>query len=271
MQLQHNSKTTAFASWGQPIAMDSNQSWQFTLGPLTLYLQKKQTEWLLGFTRAAETDDRYQLCSQQIDQLPALDNLQRFVFREAPSQFCLTPKLLDRPVVVKTRTPLSIPPAQQAVFYISSPVVVEVSLQQPGCNLIDIASQRLSDTWFGPSTLHGELCYADKTQARHNRAELPARPHRAVTAVTIENNATTMLMLEKLSIPVPYLALYRLPDGMLWTDPITLAHDGNLALTRFKISKQLPDGVKEADRIAGPRQIIEKQGLIRAFTGMFND
>lgn len=271
MQPQHSINTAACAPWGLPIAMDSGQNWQYTLGPLTLYLQKQQTEWLLGFTRAAETDDRNQLCSKQIDQLPALDNLQRFVFRESPAQFSVKPKLLDRPVVVKTRTPLSIPPAQQAVFYISSPIVVEVSLQQPECNLLDIASQRLSDTWFGPSTLHGELCYADKTQARHNRADLPARPHRAVTAITIENNATTMLVLEKLSIPVPYLALYGLPDGTLWTDPITLVHDGNLALTRFKISKHLPAGVKEADRIAGPRQIIEKQGLIRAFTGMFND
>jgi hypothetical protein len=234
-------------------------------------MQRLPTEWLLGFSRNAEQDEHRQLQSSCIGQLPDLDNLQRFVFKQGPAQFCLSPKLLDRPMVVKTRTQLSIPPAQQAVFYISSPVVIEVNLQQPACYLCDIASQRLSDTWFGPSTLHGELCYADKTQARHNRADLPVRPHRAVTAVTIENNAETMLVIDKLSIPLPYLALYGLDDGSLWTDPITLQHDGNHALTRFKISKQLPAGVSAATRIAGPRQHIEKQGLIRAFTGMFND
>ena len=271
MQPQHSNNTTALTPWWLPITLDSGQSWQYTLGPLTLYLQRLRTEWLLGYTRLSEQEDRYQVLSRSIKQLPELDNIQRFVFRESPSQFCLTPKLLDRSVVVKTRTQLSIPPAQQAVFYISSPVVIDVSLQQPGCSLAEIASQRLSDTWFGPSTLHGELCYADKTQARHNRADLPARPHRAVTAITIENNADSMLVLDKLSIPVPYLALYGLNDGMLWTDPITLQHEGNHALTRFKISKHLPAGVTAAARIAEHRQHIEKQGLIRAFTGMFND
>lgn len=271
MQPQHSNTTPALSPWWLPVALEFGQSWQYTLGPLTVYLQRLSTEWLLGFSRSAEQDDRYKLVSRSIKQLPELDNLQRFIFRQAPAQFCLTPKLLDRPVVVKTRTGLSIPPAEQAVFYISSPVVINVGLQQPASSLAEITSQRLSDTWFGPSTLHGELCYADKTQARHIRADLPLRPHRAITAITIENNANTMLVLDKLSIPVPYLAVYGLNDGTLWTDPITLLHDGNHALTRFKISKDLPTGITAAARVAEPRQHIEKQGLIRAFTGMFND
>ncbi|MDX1678861.1 DUF432 domain-containing protein [Arsukibacterium sp.] len=271
MQAQQTSNMPALSPWWLPVAVDCDQSWQYTLGPLTLYLQRLRAEWLLGYTVSQEFEDYHLLRSGSISRLPELENLQRFIFRQSPGQFCLKPTLLDRPVVVKTRKQLNIPPGEQAVFYISSPVVVEVALQQPDCKLADITSQRLSDTWFGPSTLHGELCYADRTRARHNRAELSARPHRAVTAVTIENNADTMLVLDKLSIPVPYLALYGLADGSLWTDPITLHHDGNHALTRFKISRQLPEGVTEQDRISAPRQAIEKQGLIRAFTGIFND
>jgi hypothetical protein len=271
MQPQHSNTTPALSPWWLPVSLECGQMWQYTLGPLTLYVQRMRTEWLLGYTRQNDPEARYQLHNHSIARLPELNNLQRFIFRDSPAAFCLMPTLLDRPVVVKTRTPLSIPPAEQAVFYISSPVVIDVSLQQPTCRLIEVASQRLSDTWFGPSTLHGELCYADKTQARHNRAELPARPHRAVTAVTIENNANTMLILDKLSIPVPYLAVYGLPDGSLWTDPITLQHEGNHALTRFRIGKNLPSGVTAAARLTAPRQHIEKQGLIRAFTEMFND
>lgn len=271
MQSQNSNNAPALSPWWLPVDVDSGQSWQYTLGPLTLYLQRLRSEWLLGHTILHEQDNRFLLRSRSISQLPELDNLQRFIFRESPAQFCLKPRLLDRSVVVKTRKQVSIPPGQQAVFYISSPVVVEVTVQQPDCKLADINSQRLSDTWFGPSTLHGELCYADKTQARHIRAELPARPHRAVTAITIENNADTMLVLDKLSIPVPYLAVYGLADGSLWTDPITLHHDGNHALTRFKISKHLPAGVAATDRLTEPRQHIEKQGFIRAFTGIFND
>ncbi len=271
MQRQLSNNTPETGPWWRPVRLDSGQCWQYTLGPLTLYLQRLRGEWVLGSTREIGREHGETLLSQAIHKLPELDNLQRFIFREPPSHFCLTPRLLDRPVVVKTHTPVSIPPTEQAVFYISSPVMITINLQQPDCTLYELASQRLSDTWFGPSTLHGELCYADKTHARNNRADLPVRPHRAVTAVTIENNADSMLILDKLSIPVPYLAVYGLNDGSIWTDPITLQHDGNHALTRFKITKQLPDGVTPAARITAPRQHIEKHGLIRAFTGMFND
>ena len=264
-------KPAALQPWWHKMSLATDQCWFFSIGPLQLYLRRLSNEWQCCFEQQKETEDRYLMLSNSTQCLPPDLSTQRFIFKKSPEQFSLTPVLLDRPVVIKTRQPVSIPPGEQALFYISSPVCVKLSLHQPDCVLQEIPTQRLSDTWFGPSTQQGELCYAAKTHARHSRAEVPLRPHRAVTPVTIENKSDQLLTINKLSIPVPFLAVYGLADGTLWTDPISLQHDGNHALTRFKISKQAPEGCTAADLLSQPRLQVEKHGLIRAFTDIFSD
>lgn len=256
--------------WWQPQTLALNACWQASIGPLTLYFKRCQQEWLFSFERHEQTDTLYSIYSQSAACLPELLTAQRFIFRHSPSAFRLTPKLLERALVIKTRQPVSIPAGEQTVFYISSPVCILLSVEQPQTPLLEIPVQRLSDTWFGHSTQQGELCYADKTHARQSLAELPLRPHRAVTAVTIENRSEKMLTIDKISIPLPYLALYGRSDGSLWTDPITLQHESHSSLTRFKIGKALPAGLTSADLLTAPRELPDKHSLVRAFTGIFS-
>ena len=79
-----------------------------------------------------------------------------------------------------------------------------------------------------------------------------------------------MLGIDKLSIPLPYLALYGGDDGSLWTDPITLQHENLTSLTRFQLNQQLPQGITSRHQLAAPASTPDKHGLIRAFTGIFN-
>lgn len=256
--------------WWQPRPLALEACWQCTVGPLTLYFKRGLHEWQFSFERMESRDTPYSTCSQSAVCLPELLTSQRFIFRHSPTTFRLTPTLLERPLVVKTRQPVSIPPGEHCVFYISSPVCIAVSLEHPDTPLLELPVQRLSDTWFGASTQHGELCYADKTQARHNLADIPQRPHRAITAVTIENRSNTMLTIDKISIPLPLLAVYGHHDGNLWTDPITLQHEGESQLTRYKITKDLPAGLSRADLLAEARHQPDKHHFIRAFTGIFS-
>lgn len=256
--------------WWQPQALALDECWQYRIGPITLYFKRCLQEWQLSFERQEQAEPDFSTVSQSAACLPELLTAQRYIFRHSPTSFRLTPKLLERPVVIKTRQPVSIPAGEQNVFYISSPVCIQISVEQPDTPLQEIPVQRLSDTWFGASTQHGELCYADKTHARQSLAEIPARPHRAVTAVTIENRSDNMLTIDKISIPLPYLALYGRKDGTLWTDPITLQHEGHSSLTRFRISKDLPAGLTSADMLTAPRQQADKNSFVRAFTGIFS-
>ncbi|GHG76818.1 hypothetical protein GCM10010919_31970 [Alishewanella longhuensis] len=262
--------TAILSQWWQPQALALDECWQYSVGPITLYFKRCLQEWQFSFERQDQAETNFSTVSQSAVCLPELLTSQRFIFRHSPTSFRLTPKLLERPVVIKTRQPVSIPAGEQNVFYISSPVCIQVSLEQPQTILLEISIQRLSDTWFGASTEHGQLCYADKTHARQSLAEIPARPHRAVTAVTIENRSDKMLTIDKISIPLPYLAIYGRNDGSLWTDPITLQHEGDSSLTRFKISKELPAGLSSADLLTAPRELPDKNNLVRAFTGIFS-
>ncbi|GGW69831.1 DUF432 domain-containing protein [Alishewanella tabrizica] len=280
----------ALAPWWHPQSLALDECWHYTIGPIALYFKRGQQEWQFSVApsesavlatpqanqsvvAALETQrvlTTSHVVSKPIACLPELLTSQRYVFRHSPTAFRLTPKLLERPVVVKTRQPVSIPAGEQCVFYISSPVCIQVSLEQPVTPLFEMPIQRLSDTWFGSSTQHGQLCYADKTQARQSLTDIPARPHRAVTAVTIENRSDKMLTIDKISIPLPFLALYGRDDGTLWTDPITLLHEAHGSLTRFKIDKTLPPGVSTVDMLTPPREMPDKHSLVRAFTGIFS-
>jgi hypothetical protein len=234
-------------------------------------LQRSADEWLLAWERFDDLREHYRVSGELVEGIPESFNVTRFVFRKSPDSFCLKPRLLERPVVVKTTQPVHVPPGENITFFISSPVCVSIELVKPHIVLQEVPVLRLSDTWFGSSTRIGELCYAAKTHARNSKEEVPLRPHRAVTPVTIHNKSDELLAIEKLSIPVPFLSVYGLADGTLWTDPVSLEHTAGHQLATLKIGRNLPAGATAADRLATPRTPMQKGGLVRAFASMFSD
>ena len=252
--------------WWQPIHLESGRCWHYMVGPLSLYLQRRKSEWLLAWENRPDAQERYKVISESVATLPDGLSVSRYVFQNSPAAFCLKPRLLDRPVVVKTNHPVIIPPGEEITFFISSPVYVSVELREPAMTLQEIATLRLSDTWFGPSTRVGELCYAAKTHARNDKSEVPLRPHRAVTPVTIHNRSQELLAIEKLSIPVPFLAVYGQDDGTLWTDPVSLEHTEGNQLATLKIGRK-PYG---AEPLSAARTPPQRTNVVRAFINMFS-
>jgi hypothetical protein len=129
--------------------------------------------------------------------------------------------------------------------------------------------QRLSDTWFGPSTREGELCYAARTHARNHLEQVPRRPHRAVTPVKVRNEAATLLPIEKLSLPVPMLSVYGDPQGGLWSEEVHLTRAADSDMASLRVVPGRPTFVTTADRLSGPRTEPGRGGLVRAFTDLF--
>lgn len=266
-----DSKTPAEDStlqpWWLPQTLAPNQRWRCSIGPLSVYLERRQEDWFLAWETQEELPEPQRVLGETWQQLPETLVQNRYVFRRAPTQFCLKPRLLDRPLVVRTHQPVKIPPGESITFYISSPVVVVVDLLNPATFLEELVTVRLSDTWFGPSTREGELCYAAKTHARNSREEVPLRAHRAITPVTIRNRSEQLLAIEKLSIPLPFLAVYGLDDGSLWTDPVTLEHSHNEALAKLELGSRTDAGTALSQaRVPG-----HSNRLVRAFTSIFSD
>jgi len=253
--------------WWHPHNLSIGETWHCAVGPLSLYLQRREWEWALAWERKEEFDERGKTISESLAELPEALTVSRYVFSETPPAFVLKPTLLERPLVVKTRQPVRVPPGQHVTFYISAPVRVSVELEEPSLNLDIIPSLALSDTWFGPNTREGDLCFSARTHARNNRAELPLRPHRAVTPVAIHNHSTQILTIDKLSIPLPLLSTYGGSDGALWTNAISLTHTEDNPLAQLDIGPQ-PEGL---DLITPAQEAIQRDGFVRAFTSFFSD
>ena len=264
-------QTLMQAPWWQPVSPPP-ASWQhWHLGFLSLYFQRREQDWLLAWILEPGSDPvdelNHQWLLQRVEDLPEGLIPSRYSFARAPAELHLKPRLLDRPVVFKTYQPVHVPPGEKVTFYISSPVCVSLELAKPAMTLLELPSQRLSDTWFGPSTREGELCYGAKTRARISLDDLPLRPHRAVTPVTIHNRAEEILAIDKLSIPVPLLAVYADDKQGLWTQSVKLEHTQGENLAALTIGKA-PPGLK---CLSPARESGQAGKLVRAFTRLFSD
>lgn len=256
--------------WWQTRELRQGSRLVLELGPMRLELGHGDGEWLLWSKAGAEgaAAGRSRIAVRR--GLPE-EVHERFVHDGPDRQVTLAPVLGDRPVVARPRQPVYLLARQEVTFYLSTPVWLKILVGSPQMTLRELATVRLSDTWFGPSTRVGELCYANRTHARRNLGELPLRPHRAITPLRIRNNAQEALPLEKISLPVPMLPLFGADDGSLWTQRATLVRDevSDLASVRIESTKDnLDPHGRPLARIAAPRH-ENPPAVVRAFSTFF--
>ena len=201
---------------------------------------------------------------------PREDSLRRrYGFREAPPEVGLQPRLATRPIIVNPEAPLSLPGGEEVTVFAGSPLWIRLEAGDPPQALLEEPSFRPSDTWFGPDTREGELCFAGRTRARIHLENIVPVPHRAITAVHIVNRASGLLDFEKLQLPVPHLSLYEGEGGQLWTESIRLERDEDGDFAKLHVGSGPPPVAGESRRLSGPRTEPEKRHLFHAFGRMF--
>ena len=262
--------TQSPSTWWGKFNFEQKQSKQWCIGPLNLIVRRLNNEWQIAHERSDDIKLNWKIVNTE--QLPeTLDNNSRYVFQETTGQLTITPLLADRPVIARPRMPFNLPAGEEATLYVSSPLWLKLATGQSSeKELEDIAIQRPSDTWFGPSTQEGELCYASATHCRLNLDELPPQAHRAITPVLIRNNADTVLVVERLNLPAPLLPLYTDAANQLWTPKITLIRERDGDLAQLKIDDKAPDAASQAEQISSPRNDATDNALFRAFNTVFS-
>lgn len=253
--------------WWKAVEVAPDRSLEFSIGTLRLMLGHGQNEWLLGL--ADEAGEEVTRARPRIRRrLPETVD-ERYVYAGDSNQVTLTPLLADRPVVIRPNQPVFLLSGQTITLYLSTPVWLKIEIGSPPVLLKEFPVVRLSDTWFGPSTRVGELCYAGRTHAWIRLGDLPQRPHRAITPLEIRNDSSSPLPLEKISLPVPMLSLYGGDNGSLWTQRVSLTREGQSDLATVKIESRLPEAETELSRLAGPREEGSRSGMTRAFSLLF--
>lgn len=252
--------------WWGDYELEVEQSAKWEIGPLRFWLRRSPSEWRLAH-RWSEADHVGWNFRPSV-RWPEDDvDTERFAVSETDGRVNLRPRPSDRAVVVRPNTPLRVLPGHRAAIYISSPLWVEVGISGPSetASLRELATKRLSDTWFGATTREGELSYALKTNARTTLSEMPRAQYRLLTQVVVENEAEDPLLVERLSLPVPFLSIFQAQSGDLWSEEVHMLRTKDGDIAELVVREGPPEEASDAVRLTEPRQIAEKGHLFHAF------
>lgn len=258
------------AWWGDyELGVDESAQWR--IGPLQLYIERRRAEWLIH--QLSSDDARDVLCEVEVpteSKIPPQVTSRRFVQRATGGRITLSGRLADRPVVIKPAVPLSVPGGEDVTLYVGSPVWVQIAVGDPPVHLLEIPSHRASDTWAGPNTREGLACYGSRTLAQVDFADCTIRPHRAITEVQVRNHAADTLVIEQIQLPAPLLALYGGEGGVLWTQSVTLTRDNRENAARLTIGDAAPaiDGALKL--IGEPRKLADDNMIAQVFNRLWN-
>lgn len=242
-----------------PIACLPNQAEQVELGTLHVTLQRSTNDITTSFEYP---DDEFWNGGD------GWENQWRTLLTESASEIALRPLCPPRNIVAKPILDLYVPSNSSVTLYIGYPAWVEI-VAAGEIVLADLATQLMAQTWLGPNNFTGELAFASPTQARLRRDNLPQTSHTIRSPVTIENDSEQQLHISRLSIPAPELPTYK-QGGRLWTAPITITCETDLAKARVEIGHDAPDFLGAADLVSKARINRRTNSISRAIGFLFD-
>lgn len=265
--------------WWGSFSLAEEHAGRWRVGPGTVWIYRARHEWRIVHEQADDPlDDAAEIllpappeaAMPSLQETPPAARVSRFSFRQTDEHLTLAPALADRAVVMRPERPLYVPEGETVTLYVSTPLWMRVEVGQPARLLHEFPLYRPSDTWFGPSTQEGEICYAVRTTGRLKLETLPLRLHRAVTPLVVHNQAKDALLLEHVRLPVQYLSLFQAATDFLWTQTVTLDRDKDGDLATLHLGVGAPPEAPEARLIGDPRETSTANLIVRAFSTVFS-
>lgn len=255
-------------SWWTPTRLDTGEGMRWRIGPLELALLRMTSEWHVAWASGVDDGsvDSGSWSREAISELPELKHMERFAAGEAADELRLQPVVADRSLVARPRSPLFVLPGEQARVYVSSPLWVDIRVGAAARTLREVPVKRLSDTWFGPSTREGVVAYVLKTHARARLEEVLIRPYRCITPVMFRNRGRDVLLVDRLNLPIPYLALYEDDSRQFWTQAVALSRTTDDQLAELHVQGGPPSEASGAELVSEARSTATPNLLVRAFS-----
>jgi len=254
-----------------PVPLEQERDYYLCIGPLALWIRRSGDEWLLA--SGQRVDDAPTEAAAVAGEKPEEIEWTRFVLADESTTVQLLPVLPDRAVVVGSETAVKILPGNRALFFVSVPVWVRVTVvgkKKKRTALSEIETVKLSNTWFG-DPMTGELGYSLTTSARRTLEDSVPVGYRAVCPVLVKNAAAEPLDFQKLCIHVENLRVY---GGVkrLWTNEVTITYTGPDQPALLSFSDRPPALEEESvllseERIPVSKSLLKKGvGILKYFT-----
>lgn len=266
--------------WWGSFEFDEDHVGRWRVGPSTLWIYRSAQSWHLIQVESddslddsawIDTPKPIEQTDLSMDQLPDEAVVSRYSFQKTDAVCSLQAVLADRAIVVRPDIPLYVLAGEEVTLYVSTPLWIRVEVGSEARLLQELPSFRPSDTWFGPSTREGELCYSVKTAGRLRLENLPKRLHRAITPIHVRNHGSDALHIERVQVPVQYLSLFEGPDHFLWTQSVKLDREtaGHRATVRFD-ETGIPKEAGATTQLRGPRLHVRTNTIVRTLSSLFH-
>jgi hypothetical protein len=241
---------------------------RFRIGPCHLVVIRGDESWQVAVRYEEDLLDTTVNGPIAIAELPEEPGFEvvRYGVANRATALTLEPALPDRPVVARPEHDVCLLPRTRGDFYVG--VVLWARVSAGDGLLTELPLQRPPLTWFGPSTMEGELCYASPTALRTKVSDMRLLPHRAVVPVSIDNRGAESVWLHRLRIPAPNLMLYAGQHGRLWTERVTLVRERGSTgdISEVRIAKGSPQELG-SDVLVAAEARIEPGGELAAMLG----
>ncbi|WP_220347723.1 hypothetical protein [Alkalilimnicola ehrlichii] len=260
----------ALADWYGEFELPEGAVAEWRIGPARFQVVHRFGEWRVSQQRDEGLPLHAEVAFDDVEPMPE-DKVERFVYADQSGVFHVQPLLPDRSVVSRPAAPLFVPAGEAVRLYVTVPLWLQLSVGKQRKRLLEVPSYRPSDTWFGPTTMTGELCYALRSRCRLYLEDAEFVPYRAHIPVQIRNQASKQLSLERVCVPVRQLSLYVTRDGRFWTDEVGLEQrDEGGSLAALRLGGKAPKEAVDAQRIATSRDAPGRRTAIHAFSALFN-
>ncbi|MEF8787867.1 MAG: hypothetical protein V5A84_02245 [Planctomycetota bacterium] len=248
----------------EPITLEAGQTRLWQIGPLKLYIHRSGHEWHLATEEVREQEDGLAVAGEAE---PGEDiQWRRWANPGGEDRLRLAPLMPDRPVVVRPKAPLAFPPGAGGTLYARIPVWVQLNVggEDHEVTLCEVPSITLSNTWFGPDTTEGELCYSMASTLVSELESVNPAPHRAICALHLQNEAEEPLNLERMCIRGQQISVSGL-DGCLWTSEVTVTYRDPAEPSRVEYSDKRFRKDENAKELTPPRNPITGGLVARSF------
>lgn len=245
-----------------PISAD--ECLESTVGALRIWVKYSNNDWYVSHDIDESRSDGHRVrFLRSPATIPAAD-WKRWASGEEGLAVRLSPRMPDRPVVVKPEMTVRIPAGHRATFFVSLPIFVRVSAGDVRpIPLLEIPTVILSNSWFGDVT-SGELCYALKTRATRELHLSGVRNDRAICAVHVSNSTPAEIELQRICIHVEHLRIYQ-GEQRLYTNAVNATYRGDDQNSQLEYSRAIPDLEPNCRLIQTERVPVEKGFARRTF------
>lgn len=243
--------------------LEYGQTLDLELGSLHLWIHRGLQDWHLAHESGTTgMDERHAL---RIGTVPfdSERDWSRLILDDNINEVHLKPQMPDRPIIVRPEMPICLMPKQTVQLFIGVPIWLSLVFGKRRDEVIEVPSMVLSNSWFGPFT-EGELCYAMKTRAKLNQAELKPSAHRAVFALQIRNASPEKLNFKRLCIRPQYLHIFQ-GATRLWTNEGRVSYRGEDNWSRIVYAAGAPKYDQAELMVGAARDSMKRGNLLNTF------